>query len=516
MKLEPVIGLEIHVQLKTATKMFCGCENISEDRAPNTAICPVCTGHPGTLPVTNAKALELGVLAALAINCRIPDRAKFDRKNYFYPDLPKGYQISQFDEPISVEGYLDIELPAGAIGRPKPRIGITRLHLEEDAAKLTHSADGKASYVDYNRGGTPLAEIVTEPDFASPAEARVFLQELQRIMRAVGVSDADMEKGQMRCDANISMREVIDDPKKETSSARKLNPKTEVKNINSIRNVERALEFEIKRQTNVWEDTGSPVAITTTRGWDDAKGVTVEQRSKEAAHDYRYFPEPDIPPLDLVSLREKMSQLIPELPMAKRARFMDEYGLMREDATLMTDDPALADYVEEAFSELRAWLMTTGDADGTEEEKWQANKGKLSKLVSGWLLSKLGGLLVDKKMSWLELKTKITPDAFAEFLTLIHEGKINSATAQVILAEMLTTGASPESVLKEKDLGQKSSPDELRPIVESIVNQNPDSVTQYKAGKIQVIKFLLGAVMKATGGKANPQVAEELLKDLMK
>jgi aspartyl-tRNA(Asn)/glutamyl-tRNA(Gln) amidotransferase subunit B len=515
MKLEPVIGLEIHVQLKTATKMFCGCENISDDRAPNTAICPVCTGHPGTLPVTNAKALELGVLAALAINCRIPDRAKFDRKNYFYPDLPKGYQISQFDEPISVEGYLDIELPAGAIGRPKTRIGITRLHLEEDAAKLTHSADGKASYVDYNRGGTPLAEIVTEPDFVSPAEARVFLQELQRIMRAIGASDADMEKGQMRCDANISMREVIDHPEKESGFARQLNAKTEVKNINSIRNVERALEYEIKRQTNVWEETGEPVQITTTRGWDDAKGVTVEQRSKEAAHDYRYFPEPDIPPLELIDLRKKMVGLIPELPAAKRARFMDEYGLSREDATIMTDDPTLADFVEDTFTELRAWLMTTNDIEGTEDEKWEAGKSKLSKLVSGWLLSKLGGLLVDKKMSWSDLITKITPDAFSEFLTLIHESKINSATAQVILAEMLATGASPESVLKEKDLGQKSSPDELRPIVESIVNQNPDSVAQYKAGKLQVIKFLLGAVMKATGGKANPKVAEDLLKEIM-
>jgi aspartyl-tRNA(Asn)/glutamyl-tRNA(Gln) amidotransferase subunit B len=516
MKLEPVIGLEIHVQLKTATKMFCGCENVSDERAPNTAICPVCTGHPGTLPVTNAKALELGVLAALAINCRIPDRAKFDRKNYFYPDLPKGYQISQFDEPVSVEGYLDIELPAGAAGRKAPRIGITRLHLEEDAAKLVHSADGKSSYVDYNRGGTPLAEIVTEPDFASPAEARVFLQELQRIMRAIGASDADMEKGQMRCDANISMREVVEDPEKEPRRARQLNPKTEVKNLNSIRNVERALEYEIKRQTGVWEETGNPVQETTTRGWDDAKGETTEQRSKEAAHDYRYFPEPDIPPLDLILLREKMAELLPELPQAKRARFMDEYGLTREDATLMTDDPALADYVEETFSELRAWLLSAEDVEGTVDEKWEANKRKLSKLVSGWLLSKLGGLLVERKMSWPQLEAKITPDAFSEFLTLIHESKVNSATAQVILAEMLETGASPESILKNKDLAQKSSPDELKPIVEGVINQNPDSVAQYRSGKIQVVKFLLGAVMKATGGKANPQVAEELLKELMK
>ncbi len=516
MKLEPVIGLEIHVQLKTRSKMFCSCENISEDRPPNTAVCPICTGHPGTLPVANEEAMRLGVLAGLALNCTIPDRAKFDRKNYFYPDLPKGYQISQFDQPVAIKGYMDIEIPGAKNGeRKSARIGITRLHLEEDAAKLTHAPDGSASYVDYNRGGTPLAEIVTEPDFASPAEARVFLQELQRIMRAVGASDADMEKGMMRCDANISMREVVENPEKERG-AMQLNPKTEVKNINSIRNVERALEYEIKRQTEVWKETGAPVAVTTTRGWDDARAVTVEQRSKEAAHDYRYFPEPDLPELDLVALREKAVAALPELPQARRLRFMSEYGFSREDATVMTDEPALSSYVEEVMSEMREWLHANGDAEGTDGEKWEANKGKIAKLVSGWLLSKLGGMLVAGNIPWTEVSQKITSENFGEFLALVRESKINSAGAQIVLSEMLATGKDPVAIMEEKDLKQQSSADDLKPVLEGVLNQHVEQVLQYKSGKVQIVKFLVGAVMKATGGKANPQVAEEMLKEMMK
>jgi aspartyl-tRNA(Asn)/glutamyl-tRNA(Gln) amidotransferase subunit B len=516
MKVEPIIGLEIHVQLKTKSKMFCSCENIADDRAPNTAVCPVCTGHPGVLPVANEEAIKLGVLAGLALNCSIPDRAKFDRKNYFYPDLPKGYQISQFDQPIAVSGYLDLEIPtAKPHERKTARIGITRLHLEEDAAKNTHAPDNSASYVDYNRGGTPLAEIVTEPDFASPTEARVFLTELQRIMRALGASDADMEKGMMRCDANISLREIVENPEKERGTL-KLNPKTEVKNMNSIRNVERALEYEIKRQTEVWKETGAPVAVNTTRGWDDARGVTVEQRSKEEAHDYRYFPEPDLPELDLVAIREEQMKRIPELPQAKRSRFMDEYGFSREDATIMTDDQALSAYVEEVMSEMREWLHDNGDVEGTDDEKWEKYKGKLAKLVSGWLISKLGGLLVAQNIPWSEVGTKITPENFGEFIVLIHENKINSAGAQVVLAEMLLTGGDPSDIMEKKDLGQQSSADDLKPAVEGVLNQYADQVLEYKAGKVQIIKFLVGAVMKATKGKANPQLAEEMLKQMMK
>jgi aspartyl-tRNA(Asn)/glutamyl-tRNA(Gln) amidotransferase subunit B len=515
MKLEPVIGLEIHVQLRTRSKMFCSCDNVSDERPPNTAICPVCTGQPGALPVANEEAIRLGVLAALAIGCAVPDRAKFDRKNYFYPDLPKGYQISQFDQPVGVGGTLEIQIPGVSGQRPTAKIGITRLHLEEDAAKLTHAPDGKASYVDYNRGGTPLAEIVTEADFASPLEARIFLQELQRIMRAVGASDADMEKGQMRCDANISMREIVENPETERD-AMQLNPKTEVKNLNSIRNVERALRYEIERQTAVWEETGAPAAEITTRGWDDSRGATVLQRTKEEAHDYRYFPEPDLPELDLAAIREEMAGRLPELPMAKRGRFMDEYGFSREDATVITDEPALAGYVEDVMSELRGWLHDLGEVEGTDDEKWEKYKGKLSKLVSGWLLSKLGGLMSAQNLKWPELPAKITAENFGEFLTLIHGSKINSAGAQIVLAEMLATGRDPSDIMDEKDLGQQSSSEDLKPTVQGVLNQYVDQVLEYKAGKVQIIKFLVGAVMKATGGKANPQVAEEMLKELMK
>ena len=512
MKLEPVIGLEIHVQLKTKSKMFCACENVSDDRAPDTSVCPICMGHPGTLPVTNRHAVELGVLASIAIGCRVPDTAKFDRKNYFYPDLPKGYQISMYDQPIGVEGALEIQIPAVVGQRPTAKIGITRLHLEEDAAKNTHATDG--TLVDFNRAGTPLAEIVTEPDFASPLEARIFLQELQRIMRAIGASDADMEKGQMRCDANISMREVVTNPEKDPH-ARQFNPKTEVKNLNSIRNVERALTFEIQRQSKVWEETGEPVKITTTRGWDDAKATTVEQRSKEDAMDYRYFPEPDIPALDLAEIRERLLPLLPELPIAMRFRFMDEYGFSREDATVLTDDASLAEYTEEVIAELRGWLLTDGDPDGTESEIWERNKKKLSKLVSGWLLSKLGGLLIDQKIAWADVSKKIDAENFAEFLTLIHMSKLGSAAAQTVLADMLALGKDPSQIMEDRDLGQKSDPDELKPIVTRVLAHNPEQVADYKAGKTNIIKFLVGVVMKETEGRANPQVAETLLKELL-
>jgi aspartyl-tRNA(Asn)/glutamyl-tRNA(Gln) amidotransferase subunit B len=466
-------------------------------------------------------------LASLAIGCSVPDQAKFDRKNYFYPDLPKGYQISMYDQPIGVKGSLDIFIPAPKGQRESASIGITRLHLEEDAAKLTHGSSTSAStddevelrqnasYVDFNRAGTPLAEIVTEPDFVSPLEARIFLQELQRIMRALGVSDADMEKGQMRCDANVSLREVITDPEHEEQHAR-LNAKTEVKNINSIKNVERALTYEIKRQADVWEATGNPVSTTTTRGWDDAKGVTVEQRVKEAAQEYRYFPEPDIPPLDLKSLREKIAPTLPELPIAKRFRFIDEYGLSREDATTMTDDPALAEYVEEVFGELRAWLLSTGDAEGTEAELWEQSKKKLSRLVSGWLLSKLGGLLAEKNLGWAQVREKIDPENFGEFLALIHESKLGSAAAQTVLADMLRLGRDPSQIMEDRDLGQKSDPTELKPLVQSVIAHNPAQAAEYKAGKVNIIKFLVGVVMKETEGRANPMVAEELLKELLK
>ena len=504
MTLEPVIGLEIHVQLKTKSKMFCGCDNHAEDAPPNTAICPICLGHPGTLPVANAQAIRYGVLASKALNCLINKQSKFDRKNYFYPDLPKGYQISQFDKPVGIGGHMTVEVPMAAEGERKvARIGITRLHLEEDAAKLIHAGDGKSSLVDFNRGGTPLAEIVTEPDFASPAEAKAFLHELRLLMRTLGVSEAEMEKGHMRCDANVSLRQVVDDPATETETPARFNPKTEVKNLNSFRSVERALEYEILRQTKLWE-AGTPPMITTTRGWDDERQITVEQRVKEDSADYRYFPEPDLPPLDLARIEDETIPLMPELPAAKRSRFEEEYAFSPADARQLVDNPWLSDYTEKVLSELREWLASAG-----EKESWDAARPKFAKLVSGWLLSKLLGLLSELRA---DLKTiKITPEDFAEFLTLIHLGKINSTAAQEVLRTMLETGEDPSQIVSERGLEQVSDVGDLELAAENAIVANPKVVADYRSGKANAVMFLVGQVMKETRGKAKPELVREIL-----
>ncbi|WKZ29007.1 MAG: Asp-tRNA(Asn)/Glu-tRNA(Gln) amidotransferase subunit GatB [Patescibacteria group bacterium] len=504
MTLEPVIGLEIHVQLKTKSKMFCGCDNRAEDAPPNTAVCPICMGHPGTLPVANAQAINYGILASLAIGCRITPQSKFDRKNYFYPDLPKGYQISQFDKPVGVDGKMTLENPyAKGNERTVFTIGITRLHLEEDAAKLQHAEGGRASLVDFNRAGTPLAEIVTEPDFASASEAKAFLQELRLIMRTLGVSDADMEKGHLRCDANVSLRQVIDDPAVEKESVARFNPKTEVKNLNSFKAVERALEYEILRQTKLWE-IGTPPMVTTTRGWDEDKQITVEQRVKEDSADYRYFPEPDLPPLELAELENAVRRTMPELPEAKRQRFREEYALGTADAKQIVETPGLADFTEQTFSELREWLSSSG-----EKEEWDAVKPKFAKLVSGWLLSKLLGLMA-------EIKTdiriaKLTPENFAEFLTLLHAGKINSTSAQEVLRAMLESGQDPSQIVAERGLEQVSDLGDLELAVDNVILANEKVVGDYKAGKQAAIMFLVGQVMKETKGKAKPDLVREIL-----
>ncbi|MEK7211134.1 MAG: Asp-tRNA(Asn)/Glu-tRNA(Gln) amidotransferase subunit GatB [Patescibacteria group bacterium] len=509
MTLEPVIGLEIHVQLKTKSKMFCACDNAAEEASPNTAVCPVCMGHPGTLPVINRQAVEYGLLAGLALNCRIPELSKFDRKNYFYPDLPKGYQISQFDQPIAAEGYLEIDIPgAKKDERSSAKIRITRVHLEDDAAKNFHSPDGKSTLVDYNRAGTPLIEIVTEPDFASPLEAKTFLQELRNIMRYLGVSSADMEKGHLRCDANISLREVIDDPARETEFARQLNPKTEIKNLNSFKAVERALEYEIMRQTKLWQ-AGTPPAFGATRGWNETRGVTEEQRGKEEAHDYRYFPEPDLPPMELREIADELRGKIPELPAARRARFILEYGFSPTDARILTDDKHLADYAEAVISELVEWLASLPEVEGSREEIWDKNKSKLSKLVSGWLLSKLGGIMAENKMDFRALK--IDPENFAEFLALIYQNKINSSMGLALLTEMAMTGGDPSQIIEEKGLAQVNDTGTLEAIIAEIIDANPKVVADYKAGKTASVQYLLGQIMKKTKGAANPEAARDLL-----
>ncbi|MEK7481553.1 MAG: Asp-tRNA(Asn)/Glu-tRNA(Gln) amidotransferase subunit GatB [Patescibacteria group bacterium] len=486
MQLETVIGLEIHVQLKTKSKMFCSCDNAGEFAPPNTTICPICVGHPGTLPVPNRTAIEWSVKAAKAIGCRINPVSKFDRKHYFYPDLPKGYQISQYDQPIGVDGALDVDVD----GKPV-RVRFERLHLEEDAAKNFHR-DG-ATLVDFNRCGTPLMEIVTKPDMRTPAQAKTFLQELRRIMRAVGVSDADMEKGHLRCDANISLRPAGEE---------KLYPKTEIKNINSFRSVERALTFEIERQTKLWND-GTPVDRLSTRGWNDDRGSTEEQRVKEEAADYRYFPDPDLPPMNLREIEAAVT--LPELPQATRTRLMREYALSPEDAFTLTESREWISFTEAVFSELYAWLSSLP----AEERK--PEHATLGKLTGGWLTSKLLGKMGERGMALSDLK--ITPEDFAELVTLVATEKVSSTGAQKLLDLMLDSGADPSHLMEEHGLGQVRDAAVIEAAVARVIEGNPDAVAKYRAGKTEVIKFLLGMVMKETEGKADPRVAEELLKN---
>ncbi|OGL94927.1 glutaminyl-tRNA synthase (glutamine-hydrolyzing) subunit B [Candidatus Uhrbacteria bacterium RIFOXYB12_FULL_58_10] len=490
--LESVIGLEIHLQLKTKTKMFCGCATHDSAVTPNQNVCPVCTGQPGSLPVPNEQAIRFGIRMGLALHCRIAEASKFDRKNYFYPDLPKGYQISQYDQPIASDGFLTLG---------EKRIGITRAHLEEDAAKNLHGADGK-TYVDFNRAGTPLLEIVTEPDFASPQDAKAFMQELRLIARYLGVSDADMEKGHMRCDANISLRER---DAQGGIVGMELHPKTEVKNINSFRNVERALQHEIKRQTELW-NAGSPPSVSTTRGWDDATQTTKEQRDKEGEGDYRYFPEPDIPVLALTDMAERERSRMPELPAAKRARFADEYGLRAEDARQICDDPALADFTENVFSELQAWLESQTDLDA---EGAIAERRRLANLVSGWLLSKLGGLMAERT---IDIRTcKINPENFAEFITLIASRKLNSSAGLVVLGTMLDDGSDPSHIMEDKRLGAIEDEGAIAEIIERVIENNADMVERYRGGKTELLQVLIGQAMKESEGTVDAKIARNML-----
>ncbi|HLD21052.1 MAG TPA: Asp-tRNA(Asn)/Glu-tRNA(Gln) amidotransferase subunit GatB [Patescibacteria group bacterium] len=502
MMYEAVIGLEIHVQLKTKTKMFCGCPTHDSAVAPNEHVCPICLGHPGVLPVVNEQAVRYGVLMGLALNCEIAAHSKFDRKNYFYPDLPKAYQISQYDLPIAVNGHLDIEVPGGE--RDAARIGITRAHLEEDAAKNLHSG-GAATYVDFNRGGTPLIEIVTEPDFRSSQEAKIFLQELRLIARYLGISDADMEKGHLRCDANVSLR-VVDEQGGIVGA--RFNPKTEVKNLNSFKHVQSALEYEIKRQTKLWE-AGTPPMESTTRGWNDTQNRTEEQRSKEEAADYRYFPEPDIPPLALKELADEMRSYLPELPMARRTRFVREYSLKPSDARQICEDPVLADFVEHVFSELHAWLIALPELQETEETVLDREKEKLGRLVSGWLLSKLGGLMIERG---IDIRTsKISAENFAEFITLIATRKLNNTAGLTVLNAMLDDGNDPSHIMEDQQLGRMDDESELARLVTQTIESYPVEVARYQAGEEQLLKYLIGMVMKASEGTADPGIIKNML-----
>ncbi|TAK03956.1 Asp-tRNA(Asn)/Glu-tRNA(Gln) amidotransferase subunit GatB [Patescibacteria group bacterium] len=504
MVLQPVIGLEIHVQLKTGTKMFCGCPAHDTGAAPNMNVCPVCLGNPGVLPVVNEEAVRMGVRMGLALGCVIAERSKFDRKHYFYPDLPKGYQISQYDRPIAEHGEMSVDVPGKDVVRPVAKIGITRAHLEEDAAKNVHGEAGK-TFVDFNRAGMPLIEIVTEPDFRSPAEAKAFLTELRLMARTLRVSDADMEKGQLRCDANVSLREVDADG---NVVGERFHPKTEVKNLNSFRHVERAIAYEIKRQGDLWH-AGSPPAASTTRGWDDVKQKTVEQRVKEAEGDYRYFPEPDLPPLALAEVADVERAKMPELPAAKRRRFVSEYAVKPEDARQLVEDPALAVFAEQVFSEMHAWLQALPELDGAEEATWEKERARIGKLVSSWLTTKLLGALSARGG---DVRTmKVDAENFAELLTLVATGKLNQHNAAIVLEEMLESGADPSHVMEDKRLGAMQDAGAIAEAVDRVLANFPAEVVRYKGGEKQLLQFLIGMVMKETEGAADAKEARNML-----
>ena len=480
---EPVIGLEVHCQLKTASKMFCRCPAGYADAKPNTFVCPLCLGMPGTLPVINRTAVEWTIRTALALNMAIPRLSKFDRKNYPYPDLMKGYQISQYDMPLSERGWLDVE--TGDLG--KRRIGITRVHLEEDTARLLHrtsAAGEKFSLIDVNRSGVPLMEIVSEPDMRSPAQARQYLIQLRQILRFLQVSTADMEKGSFRCDANVSLRPL---------GAAQFGAKVEVKNMNSFRSVQSALEFEIARQTEVLQAGGA--IEQETRGWDEAAQVTLSQRSKEQAHDYRYFPEPDLPPLEISPAAvERLRAALPELPEARRARFEAEFGLEPFESGLLTEEPAPAEFFEAAVAAL---------GDSRESGRPRA--------VANWMVGELARLMhsKDDRADWPQLK--IEPKHLAELVQLIDDGKISTSQAKDVFAETYRTGAAPAQVVEDKDLAQISGADALAPIIQQVIDDHPDAANDYRNGKQEALKFLVGMTMRASKGQANPKQATELL-----
>ena len=471
-KYETVIGLEVHVELHTQSKIFCTCST-SFGAPPNTHTCPICLGHPGVLPVLNKQAVIYAMKAAMALNCQIATESKFDRKNYFYPDSPKAYQISQYDKPIGEHGWIEIE-----VGGETKRIGITRLHLEEDAGKLTHIDGGYASLIDFNRVGTPLIEIVSEPDLRSPEEARAYLEKIKAIMQFCEVSDVKMEEGSLRCDANVSIRPYDQE---------KFGTRTELKNMNSFRGVQKGLEYEEIRQAEVLDNGG--IIVQETLRWDEALGKTISMRSKEEAHDYRYFPDPDLVKIWIdAEWKEQIRATIPELPDARKARYAIAYGLPAYDAAVITSSKAMADFFE-------ASLQYTQDA----------------KAVANWIMGDLLGFL---NANDLELsQVKISGKGLGEMIGLLEKGIISSKIAKTVFKLMLETGKDPQTIVAEQGLVQISDEGEIKQIVDQIVNNNPQSVADYKAGKERAVGFLVGQAMKESKGKANPGLLNKLIID---
>jgi len=476
-KYETVIGLEVHVQLLTNTKIFCACANRFGD-APNTNVCPVCLGLPGTLPILNKRAVELAMRASLALNCAVHEHSRFARKNYFYPDLPKGYQISQYELPLATNGWIEID-HAGA----KKRIGITRLHLEEDAAKNLHEGFAESAtkaYIDYNRCGTPLSEIVSEPDMRAPEEAYAYLTTLRQTLLYTGISDCNMEEGSLRCDANVSVR---------LRGAKEFGTKVEVKNLNSFRYLQKALEYEVERHIGVLESGGR--IAQETRLWHQDESRTVSMRSKEKAHDYRYFPEPDLLPVHVSNAwREEVLRSLPELPEAKRARFISAHGLSPYDAGVLTASQSLADYFESVVK-----------------------SGAGAKTAANWIQTELLRRLND---SGKEIEASpVSPTALADLLKLVAFGKITAAVGKKAFAVMFDTGRSPADIVAAEGLGSQVDELAIEQAAREVIEKNPDNVAKFKSGNEGVFKFFVGQVMRATRGQANPQAVNDILRKLL-
>jgi len=486
MSYEATIGLEIHAELLTKTKMFCSCLNESDEKQPNKNICPICLGHPGTLPVINVEAVKKVLKVGLALNSEILSYSKFDRKNYFYPDLPKGYQISQYDNPLCLGGKLKLFL-SDEENESQKEIEITRVHLEEDTARLVHPPDGKSTLIDFNRGGVPLMELVTEPVIHNGVEARLFCQGLQILLKDLNISEAEMEKGQMRCEVNISLK---------PTGQKELGTKVEIKNLNSFKAVEKAIDYEIKRQTELL-DKGEKV-IQETRGWDPIKEITYSQRIKEEAQDYRYFPEPDLPPLKVYELFdfEELKKEFKELPWLKKERIMKEYDLNSKEANILLKDLQALEILEETIKILK-------------DENLDIKKA--TNLAKNYLLTDILGIKEKEKLTYEEIK--ITPLNFSKIITNIVQGKISSRVAKDILLEIIKTGQDPEKIIKERNLETISDANLINSIIEEVVKNNSKAIEDYKNGKETVIQFLVGQAMAKLKGAADPKILEKLFRE---